>query len=83
VSEIELNLVSVIVADTWLSSLISYFIDGKFHPEHGLLGTIMSVTLGFSAASNVFASAIAKRMGLIKTVHLSVLLVQCVRCLLT
>jgi hypothetical protein len=37
----------------------------------------MSVTLCFSAASNIFASAIAKRIGLIKTVNLSIqLLVQ-------
>jgi hypothetical protein len=58
------------MADVWFSSLISYFIDDKFHPAPGLLGTVMSVTLAFAATSNIFASAIAKRIGPIKTAEL-------------
>ncbi|KAI9779605.1 MAG: para-aminobenzoate synthase, (PABA) [Geoglossum umbratile] len=48
-------------------SLITYYIERKFHPPQGLLGSIMSVTWFFSAFSNIFASAIAKRIGLVKT----------------
>ncbi|KAI9771480.1 MAG: para-aminobenzoate synthase, (PABA) [Geoglossum simile] len=48
-------------------SLIAYYIERKFHPQQGRLGSIMSVTWFFSAFSNIFASAIAKRIGLIET----------------
>ncbi|KAI9838039.1 MAG: hypothetical protein M1819_006193 [Sarea resinae] len=48
-------------------SLISFYIDRKFHPRQGIIGSIMSVTWILSALSNLFASSIAKRIGLIKT----------------
>src|SRR5437762_323340 len=57
----------------WYSSLISYFIERKFHPPQGLRGTIMSATLFCSTLSNIFSSAIAKRIGLIKMVTITTL----------
>ncbi|KAH0542392.1 hypothetical protein FGG08_003237 [Glutinoglossum americanum] len=67
-----LKLLPLLAVDSFASglvpfSLITYFIDRKFHPPQGLLGTIMSVTWFFSAFSNIFASLIAKRIGLVKT----------------
>ncbi|KAI9813615.1 MAG: para-aminobenzoate synthase, (PABA) [Pycnora praestabilis] len=48
-------------------SLVSYFLESKFHTPEGYLGTIMSIAWFISALSNVFASSISKRIGLVKT----------------
>lgn len=49
------------------SSLISLYVSRKFSLPKGHLGDIMSVTWFISAFMNIWASAIAKRIGLIKT----------------
>ncbi|KAF2084348.1 MFS general substrate transporter [Saccharata proteae CBS 121410] len=48
-------------------SLINFFMDRKFHLPKSTLGTIVSVTWFISSISNIFSSAISKRIGLIKT----------------
>jgi MFS family permease len=48
-------------------SLINLYMDRKFHLPKGRLGDIMSVTWFTSAFMNMWAGAIAKRIGLIKT----------------
>lgn len=48
-------------------SLINFYLDGKFHMPKDSLGTIMSVVFILSSIGNIFASAISKRIGLIKT----------------
>ncbi len=46
-------------------SLQSYYIDGKFNPSGGALGSIMSVGLFLSSFSNLFSPALVKRIGFI------------------
>lgn len=48
-------------------SLINFYMDRKFHLPKSTLGTIMSVTWLTSSVGNIFASAIAKRIGLVMT----------------
>lgn len=48
-------------------SLINFYMDRKFHLPQSLLGSIMSATWVMSSVGNIFASAIAKRIGLINT----------------
>lgn len=49
------------------SSLISLYVSRKFSLPKGHLGDIMSITWFISAFMNIWAGAIAKRIGLIKT----------------
>lgn len=48
-------------------SLINFYMDRKFHMPKSTLGEIMSVVWVMSSIGNVFASAISKRIGLVKT----------------
>ena len=48
-------------------SLVNFYMDRKFHLPKSKLGSIMSVTWFVSSLGNIFASSIAKRIGLIKT----------------
>lgn len=48
-------------------SLINFYLDRKFHMPKDSLGSIMSVVFILSSVGNIFASAISKRIGLIKT----------------
>lgn len=48
-------------------SLINFYMDRKFHMPKSTLGDIMSVVWIMSSIGNVFASAISKRIGLVKT----------------
>lgn len=48
-------------------SLINFYMDRKFHMPKSTLGDIMSVVWIMSSVGNIFASAISKRIGLIKT----------------
>ncbi|KAF2136481.1 uncharacterized protein K452DRAFT_292329 [Aplosporella prunicola CBS 121167] len=48
-------------------SLTNFYMDRKFHLPKSSLGTIMSVISFFSSTSTIFASAIAKRIGLVRT----------------
>jgi len=48
-------------------SLINLFMDRKHHMPKDRLGAVMSATWFASSISNIFASAIAKRLGLIPT----------------
>lgn len=48
-------------------SLINFYLDRKFHMPKNTLGDIMSVVWIMSSIGNIFASAISKRIGLIKT----------------
>lgn len=48
-------------------SLTNYFMDRKFHMSKSKLGTITSGAWFASSIGNVFASAIAKRIGLVRT----------------
>ncbi|KAH8716887.1 major facilitator superfamily domain-containing protein [Phaeosphaeriaceae sp. PMI808] len=47
-------------------SLINYYMDGKFGLPKGKLGGIMSATWFVSTLGNVFASSLARRLGLIQ-----------------
>lgn len=49
------------------TSLISYFISRKFHISKGALGTIIAVAQLVSSLGNIFASSVARRIGLIST----------------
>ncbi|CAI6333651.1 unnamed protein product [Periconia digitata] len=46
-------------------SLINFYLERKFQLEKGKLGGIMSATWTISTVGNVFASSVAKRLGLI------------------
>jgi MFS family permease len=48
-------------------SLINFYMDRKFHMPKSTLGAIMSVVWVMASIGNVFASAISKRIGLVKT----------------
>jgi len=48
-------------------SLISFYMDRKFHMPQGKLGSIMSAAWFVSSISSLFASAISKRIGPVKT----------------
>lgn len=48
-------------------SLINFYLDRKFHMPKNSLGDIMSIVWIMSSIGNIFASAISKRIGLIKT----------------
>ena len=48
-------------------SLIALFINRKFDPPHGLLGTVMSTTWFLSAASNFLVPAATLRFGYVRT----------------
>ncbi|KAI3401923.1 hypothetical protein diail_6483 [Diaporthe ilicicola] len=48
-------------------SLINFYLDRKFHMPKSTLGDIMSVVWVMASIGNVFASAISKRIGLVKT----------------
>lgn len=48
-------------------SLINFYLDRKFHMPKSSLGDIMSVVWVMASIGNVFASAISKRIGLVKT----------------
>ncbi|KKY39892.1 putative major facilitator superfamily transporter [Diaporthe ampelina] len=48
-------------------SLINFYMDRKFHMPKSTLGDIMSVVWVMASIGNVFASAISKRIGLVKT----------------
>lgn len=48
-------------------SLINFYMDRKFHMPKSTLGEIMSVVWVMASIGNVFASAISKRIGLVKT----------------
>ncbi|KAF2672253.1 MFS general substrate transporter [Microthyrium microscopicum] len=48
-------------------SLINYYLDLKFHVSSSTLGTIASVAFFISAMSTLFASPLARRIGLINT----------------
>lgn len=48
-------------------SLINFYMDRKFHMPKSTLGDIMSAVWIMSSIGNIFASAISKRIGLIKT----------------
>ncbi|KAH7117954.1 major facilitator superfamily domain-containing protein [Dendryphion nanum] len=47
-------------------SLINFYMDRKFHLDKGRLGGIMSATWFVSTIGNLFASSLAKRIGLIQ-----------------
>ncbi|KAF9629631.1 putative major facilitator superfamily transporter protein [Lasiodiplodia theobromae] len=48
-------------------SLINFYLDRKFHMPKSTLGSIMATTWVTSSIGNIFATVIAKRIGLIKT----------------
>lgn len=48
-------------------SLINFYLDRKFHTSKSTLGAIMSAVWIMSTIGNIFASAISKRIGLIRT----------------
>lgn len=48
-------------------SLINFYMDRKFHMPKSTLGDIMSVVWIMSSIGNIFASAISKRIGLVRT----------------
>ncbi|CAN8104617.1 unnamed protein product [Discula destructiva] len=48
-------------------SLINFYLDRKFHMPKNALGDIMSVVWIMASIGNIFASAISKRIGLVKT----------------
>lgn len=48
-------------------SLINFYVDRKFHMPKSTVGNIMSATWIMSSVGNIFASAISKRIGLVKT----------------
>lgn len=48
-------------------SLVNYYMDRKFHLPKDELGLIMSTSLLGSSVSNLFASPLSKRIGLVKT----------------
>ncbi|KAK4997376.1 hypothetical protein LTR66_003200 [Elasticomyces elasticus] len=48
-------------------SLIAFYMDRKFGMASGTLGTVMSSAQFVSSIGNIFASSIAKRIGLVKT----------------
>lgn len=47
-------------------SLVNFYMERKFHLEKGKLGGIMSATWFVSTIGNMFASSLAKRLGLIQ-----------------
>lgn len=47
-------------------TLITFFMEHKFEMSEGQLGTIISVAQFMSSVGNIFASAVAKRVGLVK-----------------
>lgn len=49
------------------ASLIAYYISGKFGMPEGTLGTIMASAQFVSSLGNIFASSVAKRIGLVRT----------------
>ncbi|WPH00755.1 Hypothetical protein R9X50_00358500 [Acrodontium crateriforme] len=49
------------------SALIAFFMKRKFGMPEGQLGTIMSIAQFCSSFGNIFASALGKRIGLVKT----------------
>ncbi|POS71921.1 hypothetical protein DHEL01_v209688 [Diaporthe helianthi] len=49
------------------NSLVNFYMDRKFHMPKSTLGEIMSVVWVMASIGNVFASAISKRIGLVKT----------------
>jgi MFS family permease len=53
------------------ASLVTYFFNGKFHLKEGNLGVLFFTTNVLSSASNLVASSIARRIGLIKTMVLT------------
>ena len=48
-------------------SLINFYVDRKFHMPKSTVGNIMSAAWIMSSIGNIFASAISKRIGLVKT----------------
>lgn len=48
-------------------SLINFYMDRKFHLPKSTLGTVMSGVWIMATVGNIFASAISKRIGLIRT----------------
>ncbi|KAI9685511.1 MAG: para-aminobenzoate synthase, (PABA) [Bathelium mastoideum] len=48
-------------------SLTAFFMERKFHMSQGKLGTVLSIAQFCGTISNIFAAAIARRIGLIKT----------------
>ncbi|KAK4505402.1 hypothetical protein PRZ48_003365 [Zasmidium cellare] len=48
-------------------SLIAYYISNKFSIAEGTLGTIMASAQFISSIGNIFASSVAKRIGLVRT----------------
>ncbi|ROV89715.1 hypothetical protein VMCG_10356 [Cytospora schulzeri] len=52
-------------------SLINFYVDRKFHMPKSTVGNIMSATWIMSSIGNIFASAISKRIGLVKTMVFS------------
>lgn len=49
------------------ASLIAYYISNKFEIAEGTLGTIMASAQFVSSIGNIFASSVAKRIGLVRT----------------
>lgn len=49
------------------ASLVAYFISRRFGMEEGTLGTIMASAQFVSSIGNMFASSVAKRIGLVRT----------------
>lgn len=48
------------------NSLIAFFMDRKFGMREGTLGSIMSAAQFMSSIGNIFASSVAKRIGLVR-----------------
>lgn len=48
------------------NSLIAFYLERKFHLPDGRLGTIISAAQFMSSLGNIFASSIAKRIGLVR-----------------
>ena len=48
------------------NSLVAFFIDRKFSMDEGLLGSIISAAQFMSSIGNIFASSVAKRIGLVR-----------------
>ena len=48
------------------NSLVAYFMEGKFHIPEGQLGSMMSAAQFMSSIGNIFASSVAKRIGLVR-----------------
>lgn len=60
------------------ASLIAYYISGKFGMPEGTLGTIMASAQFVSSLGNIFASSVAKRIGLVRTSEFHHLHVICI-----